>query len=168
MKYRKNPTNLDKFDIKIISALQLDGRITKLQLAEKIGLSATPCWERMKKLEKAGIIKGYHAELDICKLIDVFYTRIEITLKKYSLALAAEFEKLLCYLPEVIECEAMLGDVDYTIKVLSRNMEEYQQFIEKILKDDRFEIDFKSFPVSKIIKQSNHLNVEKIYNHYYP
>ncbi|MBL4836887.1 MAG: winged helix-turn-helix transcriptional regulator [Kordiimonadaceae bacterium] len=72
MKHIKDPSKLDKLDIKILSALSRDGRMTKLQLSEEVSLSATPCWGRMKKLEKSGIIKGYHAAFDIRSLAGFF------------------------------------------------------------------------------------------------
>jgi len=158
---------LDKIDVKIISALHRDGRMTKLQLSEEVGLSATPCWERMKKLEKKGVIKGYHAELDLKKITYLYFSRVEITIKDHTLAKASSFEKIICSISEVIECEAVLGNIDYVLKILSRNIEEYQLIIEKLL-DSCLPIvlDYKTLPVSKIIKEANQSNIHEILTRY--
>lgn len=166
MKHHNNAVVLDKIDLKIISALYRDGRMTKLQLAEEVGLSATPCWERMKKLEQNGIIKGYHAELDLKKIMPISATRVEITLKNYSLATAAEFEKVICQMPEVVECEAVLGNIDYILKILSRNVEDYQRIIESLLSSLSMEVEHKTLPVSKTIKQGYHSNLQQVVTSY--
>jgi len=138
--------------------------MTKLQLSEEVSLSATPCWERMKKLEKTGIIQGYHAAFDLKALTGVFYSRVEVTLKNYSMMTAAKFEKFIKSMPEVIECESVLGSLDYVLKVLSRNVEDYQETIERLCEQSGVEIDFRTFPVSKVIKEPNQTDVLEIYN----
>ena len=80
MKYRGN---LDHLDIKILTALHLDGRMTKSQLSAEVFLSASPCWERMKKLEKMGVIKGYHAAIDLKALANFSYSRVEIDIHQF-------------------------------------------------------------------------------------
>jgi Lrp/AsnC family transcriptional regulator of ectoine degradation len=158
---------LDRIDIKIICALHRDGRMTKLQLSEEVGLSATPCWERMKKLEKNGIIKGYYAELDLKKITYISLSRVEITLKDHTLAKAAVFEKIINSMPEVTECEAVLGNIDYVLKVLSRHVEEYQTIIENLLERCLpIEIEYKTLPVSKIVKEINQSNMHEIITRY--
>jgi Lrp/AsnC family transcriptional regulator of ectoine degradation len=158
---------LDRIDIKIICALHRDGRMTKLQLSEEVGLSATPCWERMKKLEKKGIIKGYYAELDLKKVTYVSLSRVEITLKDHTLTKAAAFEKIINSMPEVTECEAVLGNIDYMLKILSRNVEEYQTIIENLLRRCLpIEIEYKTLPVSKIVKEINQSNMHEIITRY--
>jgi len=158
---------LDRIDIKIICALHRDGRMTKLQLSEEVGLSATPCWERMKKLEKNGIIKGYYAELDLKKVTYISLSRVEITLKDHTLAKAAIFEKIINSMPEVTECEAVLGNIDYVLKVLYRNVEEYQTIIENLLERCLpIEIEYKTLPVSKIVKEINQSNMHEVITRY--
>lgn len=158
---------LDRIDIKIVSALHKEGRITKLQLSEEVGLSATPCWERMKKLERNGVIKGYHAELDLKKITYLSFFRVEITIKDHTLAKAKTFENIISHIPEIIECEAVLGSIDYILKVLSRNIEEYQSIIEGLLASCLpIEIDFKTLPVSNIVKEINQLDVNELITRY--
>lgn len=163
MKHFKSPSKLDKLDIKILSALSRDGRMTKLQLSEEISLSATPCWERMKKLEKSGIIKGYHAAFDLRALTGVFYTRVEVTIRNHTIHRAEKFEKIIKSMPEVIECEAVLGSVDYILKILSQNIENYQQIIAQIHEEEDIELDYRSLPVSKVIKEPYQADILEIY-----
>ncbi|MFQ3190338.1 MAG: Lrp/AsnC family transcriptional regulator of ectoine degradation [Paraglaciecola sp.] len=153
---------LDKIDIKIISLLQKNGRMTKLQLSEKVALSATPCWERMKKLERKGIITGYSAEIDIDKLITYSMSRVKITLKDYTVAKASEFEKIVNSIPEIIECEAVLGHIDYILKIYSSDVDEYQKTIERLLNSSKFEIEHRTLPISKTIKKLDQIHIQDI------
>lgn len=166
MKYRDSAMKMDRLDIKILSALCQNGRMTKLQLSDVVGLSATPCWERIKKLEKAGIIQGYHAELDLRELANVSYSRVEVTLKNYSLSVSRKFEQMIEKMPQVIECEAVLGDVDYILKILSRGVDDYLEIIEEFSAADHIEFDYKTLAVSKVIKSPHQTNVEEIYNYF--
>lgn len=166
MKYRDSAMKMDKLDIKILSALCQNGRMTKLQLSDVVGLSATPCWERIKKLEKAGIIQGYHAEVDIQELANVSYSRVEITLKNYSLSVAKKFEQMIQKMPQVVECEAVLGDVDYILKILSQGGDNYLEIIEKFGDNGLIEFDYKTLAVSKVIKSPHQINVEEIYTYF--
>ncbi|PHZ86522.1 Lrp/AsnC family transcriptional regulator [Paremcibacter congregatus] len=166
MKYRDSAMKMDRLDIKILSALCQNGRMTKLQLSDVVGLSATPCWERIKKLEKAGIIQGYHAELDLRELANVSYSRVEVTLKNYSLSVSRKFEQMIEKMPQVIECEAVLGDVDYILKILSRGVDDYLAIIEEFTTTGHIEFDYKTLAVSKVIKSPHQTNVEEIYNYF--
>ncbi|SEK38889.1 transcriptional regulator, AsnC family [Colwellia chukchiensis] len=154
---------LDRIDLKILSALSRDGRMTKLQLSEEVGLSATPCWERMKKLEKNGTIKGYRAELNLNKIIDVSYYRVEISIKNYSTAKANEFEKLVASIAEIVECEAVLGSIDYLLKIVSPHIDAYQKTIEYLLGCSDLDIDHKTIPISKNVKTASQLDIKKLY-----
>ena len=163
MKYRGS---LDPLDIKILTALHLDGRMTKSQLSAEVFLSASPCWERMKKLEKIGIIKGYHAVIDLKALAGVSYYRVEIDIRQFSIAKGLSFEKFIRTMPEVIECEAIFGNVDYMLKILSLNVDDYQQTIEKIHLNCGVTFSHKTFPVSKVIKESHQLDIQLIYQNF--
>ena len=84
---------LDPIDLKILDAIQRDGRITKLALAEKVGLSPTPCWMRLRKLEQAGIINGYHARIAIRMLAPITTVLMEVTLRNHRQADFDRFER---------------------------------------------------------------------------
>jgi len=162
----KNRENVDLLDIKILAALNIDGRMTKSQLSAEVFLSASPCWQRMKKLESVGIIKGYHAAIDLKALAGVSYSRIEINIHQFTIAKGLLFEKYIRAMPEVVECEATLGSVDYILKILSRNVENYQNTIEKIHLESKINFSHKTFPVSKIIKESHQLDIQFIYQNF--
>lgn len=150
MSYAKVRENIDLLDIKILSALNLDGRMTKSQLSAEVFLSASPCWERMKKLEKIGIIKGYHAAIDLKALAGISYCRVEINIRQFTLAKGLIFEKFIRAMPEIVECEAIFGDVDYILEILSVDIEDYQQTIENIHLNSAVNFSHKTFPVAKI------------------
>ena len=127
--------DLDRFDRKILRVLQQEGRITKVGLADKIGLSPTPCWERMKRLEKEGFILGYHAQIDVDRIEPRQYYYVEIKLDDYM----HDHEKFEAYVrrnENIIECHAVLS-ADYIVLVAARTTEEF----EKILIDGAQHID---------------------------
>ena len=146
---------LDRLDLKIITALLREGRISKVQLSEQVGLSATPCWERIKKLEKSGIVRGYHADIDLSRLANISYFRVEITLNNYSMATANRFEKMVKAMPEVIECEAVLGGLDYVLKIAAASTESYREIMENLLDEEGMDFDFRTFPITKSVKSFN-------------
>ena len=124
---------LDAIDLKILATLQKEGRITKQALAERVGLSPTPCWERLKRLEKAGFIKGYRAEIDLAKLAAVTTVLVEITLKQHRLEDFEIFERAVRKTPEIIECLATGGGIDYLLKIVTRDIDAYQRLIDELL-----------------------------------
>ena len=124
---------LDGIDLKILGTLQREGRITKQALAERVNLSPTPCWERLKRLEKAGYIKGYHAEIDLAKLAGVTTVLVEVTLKQHRLEDFERFERAIGQVPEVVECAATGGGIDYLLKIVTVDIDSYQRLIDELL-----------------------------------
>lgn len=124
---------LDAIDIKILDAIQRDGRITKLKLAEQVGLSPTPCWMRLARLEKAGIVSGYHARLDLRTVAPVSTVLMELTLGNHRQADFDRFERAVRTMPEVVSCWAVGGGIDYMLKVSARNIDAYQRFVDDLL-----------------------------------
>ena len=124
---------LDATDIRILEAIQGDGRITKLALAEKVGLSPTPCWMRLRKLEKAGIVSGYHAHLNLRKIAPVTTVLMEVTLANHRQADFDRFERVIAALPEVVGCWSVGGGIDYMLKVMSPDIDTYQRFVDGLL-----------------------------------
>jgi Lrp/AsnC family transcriptional regulator, regulator of ectoine-degradation genes len=124
---------LDAIDIKILAALQRDGRITKLRLADEVNLSPSPCWERMRRLERAGYIRGYHAEIELSRIIRHVTVFVEITLESHAASDFARFESAVTDVPEVVECHAIGGGVDYLLKVLALDIAHYQELIDRLL-----------------------------------
>jgi len=124
---------LDAFDIRILAALQRDGRMTKLRLADEIGLSPSPCWERMRRLEDAGLIRGYHADIDAERLLPITLILVEITLRSHHAGDFERFQAAVGEIPEIIECHATGGGIDYLLKVVALDIDHYQRLIDGLL-----------------------------------
>lgn len=124
---------LDTTDLRILATLQKEGRITKLALSERVNLSPTPCWERLKRLEKAGFIVGYRAEIALAKLGSVTTVLVEITLKQHRFEDFEVFERAVKKVPEIVECLATGGGIDYLLKVVVSDIDAYQRLIDELL-----------------------------------
>jgi DNA-binding Lrp family transcriptional regulator len=120
---------LDAIDRRILERLQQDGRLSNADLAEKVGLSSSPCWRRVKALEEAGVIKGYAAMLDskaVGLSVNVFMSVSLSTQNEKSLK---DFERAAAERPEVMECYLMTGDSDYLLRVVVPDLEAYERFV---------------------------------------
>lgn len=124
---------LDAIDLRILDAIQREGRITKLALAEKVGLSPTPCWLRLRRLEKAGIVSGYHARVDMRFVAPVASVLMEVTLGNHRQADFDRFERAIKAAPEVVACWSVGGGIDYMLKVATRDIDAYQRFVDALL-----------------------------------
>jgi Lrp/AsnC family transcriptional regulator of ectoine degradation len=156
------PPKLDAIDLKILAVLQQEGRITKLALAERVNLSPTPCWERLKRLEDAGIITGYHARVEIRHLTRVTTVIVEITLQRHRQSDFAAFETRVRTIPEIVECLAVGGGVDYMLKVVTTDIDSYQRLIDRLL-DSELGIDrYFTYIVTKSIKELEELPIETL------
>jgi len=126
-------TRLDAIDLRILATLQARGRLSKAALAEAVGLSPTPCWERLRRLEQAGVVKGYHALIDLDRIGAVTTILVEVTLKQHRYADFQRFERALRDLDEVVECHATGGGIDYLLKIVARDIDAYQRLIDRLL-----------------------------------
>ncbi|KRA40225.1 Lrp/AsnC family transcriptional regulator [Devosia sp. Root635] len=124
---------LDDRDIKILSILQREGRIPKAALAERVNLSATPCWERLRRLEEAGIIESYGARVSLKAFGPTTMVFVQVELESHRAEDFARFEARIKTLPEVIECWAVGGGVDYFCKIVVRLLSDYQALIDSLL-----------------------------------
>jgi len=130
---RKDALRLDAIDRKILRALQQDARLTTAQLADRIGLSTTPCWNRLKRLETQGYIDGYVALVNQHKLGLPETVIIEVTLDHHDDEVLDRFGQLLAELPEVIEAYLTTGDYDYIVKVAVESTAGYERFLREKL-----------------------------------
>ncbi|MEO3386766.1 Lrp/AsnC family transcriptional regulator [Mesorhizobium sp. CAU 1741] len=124
---------LDAIDLKILDAIQREGRITKLALAEKVGLSPTPCWLRLRRLEKAGIVSGYHARVDMRLVAPVASVLMEVTLGNHRQSDFDRFERAIRAAPEVVACWSVGGGIDYMLRIATRDIDAYQRFVDALL-----------------------------------
>lgn len=123
------PIKLDPLDRKILEKLQINAKITNAQLAQDIGLSPAPTLERVRKLEQAGIIKSYHAEVDTDKLglgVGIF---LLVSLSGHKKNQIMNFVEKMNQIPEVIECHHVTGAGDFLLKILTRDINSYQSLI---------------------------------------
>lgn len=144
---------LDRLDIRILGVLQREGRITKVRLAERIGLSPSPCMERLRRLEKAGYICGYRAEIDLAKLSAVATVFVEVTLKSHEAGDFELFERVIADCPWVSECYAIGGGVDYLLKMVTRDIGHYQSLMDDFLERDIGIAKYFTYVVTKPIKR---------------
>ncbi len=125
--------NLDNIDLKILRILQENAKITNLQLSSEIGLSPAPTLERVKKLERKKLIKGYHAQLN-SELVGVGISAIiQITLTRQIENAISNFKKEINKIPEIMECYQVTGNADYVIKVMMKDMRAFEELISQKL-----------------------------------
>jgi len=151
---------LDAIDLKILDAVQRDGRITKLALAERVGLSPTPCWMRLRKLEQAGIISGYHARLTLRVVAPVTTVMMEVTLGNHRQGDFDRFERAIRDVPEVVACWSVGGGVDYLLKVVARDIDAYQRLVDALLAREIGIDRYFTYIVTKTVKDDTVLPVD--------
>ena len=123
----------DGFSIRILSELQRDARQTILQIAQRVGLTSTPCWKRVKEMERSGVIRGYTALVDRDKVGLLICVLAEITLIKHTEKYALDFEKEVAACPQITECYSTTGNADYMIKVVTTDIKAYEAFMHSVL-----------------------------------
>lgn len=151
---------LDNYDLKILLTLQREGRMTKLKLAETISLSPSACWERLLRLEQNGVIRGYHAEVDLDRLVKSVTVLVELTLKHHRAYDFTRFERVIREQAEILECFATGGGVDYVLKIVTRDIESYQRLIDQLLLADIGIDRYFTYVVTKQVKRSNGFPIE--------
>ncbi len=120
---------LDEIDLKILEALQDDGRITNVDLAAKVGLTAPPCLRRVRTLEERGYITSYHAHLEPVAMGFTITVFAMVSLKSQAEADLLAFEAYVSALPEVRECHMLNGEIDFILKVVAADLRSFQQFL---------------------------------------
>lgn len=119
----------DAIDHRILTALQRDARLTNVQLADEVGLSPSPCLRRVRLLEKAGAISGYHAKLDRAGLGLGLTVFVNIKVERHHDEPAAAFRKSVCALTEVISCHLVSGEADFMLQVVVPDLAAYERFL---------------------------------------
>lgn len=120
---------LDRIDRQILSDLQDDGRMTNVDLAKRAGISAPPCLRRVRALEEAGYIKGYHARLDHAQLGYTVTVFAHVGLNSQAEADLVAFESLVKEWPEVRECHMLAGETDFLLRIVAKDWDAYQRFV---------------------------------------
>lgn len=124
---------LDKFDIAILSELQSDARLTNAELSQRVGLSAAPCWRRVRALEEAGFIKGYRAEIDRHRIGLGVLAFVRLDALRNTAELTREMEEAIRNIPEIVSCHYISGAGTFELQVVSRDLDTFSQFARKVL-----------------------------------
>jgi Lrp/AsnC family transcriptional regulator, leucine-responsive regulatory protein len=148
---------LDRIDRHILSCLQKTGRISYTDLAERVGLSTSPCMERVKRLERDGFITGYHAHLNPDLLGYDMLVFVEISLSYQSEDAFERFSRAVKELPYVLECHLVSGDADYLLKARLQDMSHYRELLGDMLLKLPGVKNSKSYVVMESVKESMQL-----------
>lgn len=119
----------DEIDVRILSLLQDNGRMTNVELAERVGLTAPPCLRRVRALELQGAISGYHAALDPAALGYNLTVFAMVSLKSQAESDLRAFEQLVAEIPEVRECHMLNGEIDFILKIVAPDLQSFQQIL---------------------------------------
>ena len=125
--------NLDKFDLAILQELQSDARLTNAELAQRVGLSAAPCWRRVRALEETGFIKGYRAEIDRRKIGLGVLAFVRLDADRNTGGLTQAMEEAIRKIPEVVSCHYISGTGTFELQVVARDLDSFSQFARDVL-----------------------------------
>lgn len=154
---------LDRIDLKILAQLQKCGRITNVELADAVGLSPSPCLTRVKRLEKAGFITGYSAQINLDKLGEVLTVFTEVTLTEHRAGDFSRFETKIRKVDEIVECHLVSGGYDYLLKFVTRGVAHYQSIIEAMLEGDYGIEKYFSYVVIKSPFIKHHYPIQNLF-----
>lgn len=124
---------LDRYDIQILAELQADARLTNAELAQRVGLSAAPCWRRVRALEEAGFIKGYHAEIDRHRIGLGVLAFVRLDADRNTGERTREMEEAIRQIPEIVSCHYISGAGTFELQVVSKDLDSFSQFARKVL-----------------------------------
>jgi len=123
------PLSIDEIDLRILDALQGQGDLSTAEVAKRVGLSQSPCWRRIRRLESLGVLRERVALLDAQLLGFEVTAFASIKLSEHGTRALPEFEAAIASLPEVVDCHAMTGEVDYLLKVVTRDIRSYERLL---------------------------------------
>jgi DNA-binding Lrp family transcriptional regulator len=144
---------LDRLDLKILATLQSAGRISNLELADTVGLSATPCIQRVRRMEAAGYIGGYGARLEIDRICSNVVVFTEITLRNHRREDFLKFERGIQQIPQLLNCFLVTGGYDYLAQFIARDIHHYQSTVEDLLDRDLGVEKYFSYVTIKQVKR---------------
>jgi len=158
-----SPYKLDRIDIKILAVLQRNGRITNVELAEEVSLSPSPCLMRVKKLQQAGYITGYSAQIDLARLGQTLTVFTEFTLKNHRQIDFARFQDALEKIDSCVECHLVSGGYDYLVKFVTAGIDDYQSIMEGLIDRDLGIDKYFSFVVLKSPFAKPHIPLARLF-----
>lgn len=153
--------SLDATDIRILSAIQQHGQLSKARLAEMVNLSPTPCWARLDKLKEAGFVRGYHADIALDRIGEFTRVIVTVALTHHRRSDFDRFEAFIRNLDEVTECVATGGGMDYVMKVTSPSLSAFQSLMDSLLAAELGIDRYMTYIATRHVK-SGHPNLMKL------
>lgn len=145
---------LDATDIRILSAVQQYGQLSKIRLAEIANISATPCWARLDRLKAAGFIRGYHADIALDRIADFSQVIVTISLISHRKSDIQRFEQFVMQRDEITDCTATGGGMDYVMKAICPSLKSFQSLMETMLDADLGVGRYITYIVTRTVKSS--------------
>jgi len=155
---------LDAADIRILSAVQKHGQISKTKLAEIVNLSPTPCWARLTRLRAAGYIRGYHADIALERVIDATRVVVTVSLTHHRKADFERFESYIQQVDQIINCVATGGGIDYVMTVVCPSLSSFQELMDELLSMDLAIDRYMTYFATRLIK-AEQPNLAKLISH---
>ncbi|PCI62904.1 MAG: proline dehydrogenase transcriptional activator [Kordiimonadales bacterium] len=155
----KNCRSLDSIDKRILDAVQRDGRISIVDLAEQVNLSKSPCLQRLRKLERDGFILGYRADLDPQKMEHGHLVYVQVKLESTTRRSLEKFNEAVKNIPEILVCHMLSGGFDYLLKIRTADMAAYRELLGDVISELPCVHQTSSFPVMEEVKDQTALNI---------
>lgn len=155
-------TDLDRTARRMLDILQRHGRISMTELGERVGLSTSPCAERVRRLERGGVITGYHARVNPTRLGRGVLVFVEITLAQKSSDVFERVRREFLAMPEIMECHLVAGSFDYLVKARLRDMSEYRGLLGTMLAKLGVPAQSHSYVVMEEVKESSFISVDGV------
>ncbi|MBC7163768.1 MAG: Lrp/AsnC family transcriptional regulator [Roseovarius sp.] len=143
---------LDDRDLQILTILSSEGRISKADLARRVNLSPTPCWQRLNRLEAAGLICGYHAEIGLARLAPHVRIFVTVELENHRAETFQSFERTIARIDEIVACWALGGGYDYLMQVITTDIAAYQEVMDSLLQSPAGLRRYFTYIVTKNVK----------------
>ena len=158
-------SDLDRIDLEILDALQRNGRLTNAELSEKVGLSLSPCWRRLKRLEESGVIEGYQAVLNHRSLGLGVTAFVRVDIERHTPAMERRFEDAITDLPEIVSCHVISGEGAFMLVVMTDSLESFSKFaLETLMALPGVKDTQTSFSL-KEVKKSSYLPLKHLARH---
>lgn len=153
--------SLDQTDIRILTAVQTHGQLSKTRLAEIVNLSPTPCHSRLNRLKTGGFIVGFHANIALNRIVDFNQVMVTVSLARHRKIDFERFERLISNMDEITECVATGGGMDYVLKAITADLSDFQKLMEQMLAEDLNIDRYMTYIVTRHVKSSQP-NISKL------
>lgn len=154
---------LDNRDIEILKILSSEARISKADLASRINLSPSPCWERLSRLEKAGVISSYRAEISLKSIVSSVTVFVTVELEHHRSDAFQAFERAVKAKEEIVACWALGGGFDYLLHIVTRDIDSYQRLIDRLLEQPLGVARYYTYIVTKPVKEGGALPFDSLF-----